>query len=270
MKLSSWNQFQWMHGTDQRTGFNFDTTRYFGSRFGILSVICSATGSCPTTGVSTDYINNTVEAVPGPSGASTKALKLAFRGQNPNACCQQTGLNSSDFTAPVRDYYMRAWWKFNPDLQAQADSQGSSYWRQVWVFKTTQDQRVDIKLYNRQAGGVNWHIRADDTGANCNPCNQVPYWTFDSTVKAPTTRWFPVEIYFHRANDSTGRFFFAADGQTIIDRRGPNMGYRQDVIAAIAHPLVYSSFKTAGWHMVDSFEVRDRPPCSVLPCGAAE
>ena len=162
---------------------------------------------------------------------------------------------------------MRAWVKLNPDIQSQANSQGAGYWRQFWVFKTTRDQRIDIKLQNHHAGGITWYIQSDRSGSNCSPCNQVPYWRRDSRVKVPRKRWFRVEIFFHRANDSSGRFFFAVDGKPIIDRQGPNLGYNQDEINVISHAQVYSSFKTAGSQMVDDVEVRDRPPCSALPCG---
>ena len=81
MNSSVWNQYQWLHNTDQVTGF--------GSRWGVLSVICSGSGSCPSSGVSTDYVNNSLVTLAGPLGASTRALKLAFTGSNPNSCCQQ-------------------------------------------------------------------------------------------------------------------------------------------------------------------------------------
>ena len=91
MNSSVWNQYQWLHNTDQLTGFNFDAIRYFGSRWGVLSVICSGSGSCPSSGVSTDYVNNSLVTLAGPSGALTRALKLAFMGSQPEFVLPASG-----------------------------------------------------------------------------------------------------------------------------------------------------------------------------------
>jgi hypothetical protein len=277
---SAFNQYQWPSGTDLSTALNFGAgtdaggqlRSFSGSRVGVINVVCSASGTCPGTGAPSDYMLGSLKTMAGPTGASTRALALEVFRDNPNSCCDQIGFNSTDFGAYTREFYMRAWWKFNPDLQAQANSLGSNYWRAVWAFKTKTDQRIDIKLYNNHAGGVTWHLRSDDTGANCNPCNQNAYWDVDTTIKAPTDRWFPVEIYYRRAADNTGRFLFAADGKVVLDRNNlPNTGRNPDEwIAVGSHAGVYGSYKSSGAHYVDNFELRDKPPCSALPCGVPQ
>jgi hypothetical protein len=265
----AWNDWQWLHGADQTTGVNFDTNRLSASPWpwGTLSIVCSASGSCPTSGVPSDYVSGTIESVTGRKGSLTRALRVHSKKPNPNACCQQVGFANTEFNSPLRDYYMRAYVRLNPELASQAASIGSNYWRTFWVFKTTVDQRIHIQILNNHAGGPTWYIQSDDTGGSCNPCNQVPYWRVDSAVKVPLDQWFLLEIYFHRSNDSSGRFFFAVNGQKIVDRLGPNLGFRQDEIAVISHSIVYIGGKMPGWNLVDDVEIRDRPPCAALPCG---
>jgi hypothetical protein len=216
-------------------------------------------------------VTSGIETVTGYNGQLTRALKLHSVKPNPNACCQQAGFGNSQLSqssSESRTYYMRARWKLNPDLQAQADSLGTGYWRQVWVFKTPNYNRIDIKVLNKYAGGVTWYIQSDNCGAaEPNGCGTVTYWTYGSTIKVPTQNWFNVEIYFKRATDSTGRFLFAVNGQVIIDRNGPNMP-RVEEVNNIAHAIVYVSKKLPGYVLVDDLEVRSAPPCAALPCGA--
>jgi hypothetical protein len=265
---NAWNDWQWLHGMDQNTGVNFDTNRLSASPWpwGVLSVVCSATGSCPTSGVPSDYVTGIIETVTGRKGSLTRALRIHSKKPNPNACCQQAVFGNTEFNAPLRDYYMRAYVRLNPELASQAASMGSSYWRNFWEFKTASDQRIQIQIVN--SGGPAWYVQSDSHGANCGTsCNQV-YWRSDSAVKVPLDQWFLVEIYFHRANDSSGRFFLAVNGQKIVDRFGPNLGYRQDEIVVVGHSVVYIGSKLPGWNLIDDLEVRDRPPCAALPCGA--
>jgi hypothetical protein len=270
---TTWNQWQWLSGVDQLTGFDWTPAKLWGSPWpwGVLDVVCSSTGSCPGSGLPRDYVTSSIETVAAYNGQLTRALKLHSVKPNPNACCQQAGFGNSQLSqssSASRTYYMRARWKFNPDIQAQADSLGTGYWRQVWVFKTPNYNRIDIKLLNDDPGGLTWQIQSDNCGANpIDGCSTVKYWAHDSIIKLPTTTWFTIEIAYKRAADSSGRFFFAANGQVILDRNGPNLP-REEEVNNIAHAIVYASKKLPGYVLVDDLEVRSAPPCAALPCGA--
>jgi len=269
----NWNDWQWLSGLDATTAFDWTNKHLWGSSWpwGVLSIVCGSS-PCPTTGVPSDYVTSTIEAVTGYNGQSTRALKLHSKQPNPNACCQQVGFGNTQFdlnSSLSRDYYMRARWKVNPDMQAQANSLGNTYWRSAWGYKTANRNRIQVLIENHH-GYVHWYVQSDDVGANSLTVGTV-YWAEDTTVAVPTDRWFTIEVAYHRAPDSTGRFFLGVDGKAVVDHRGPTMGSAPwEEVNNMVHASVYSANKLPGYLLVDDFEVRTGPPCATLPCGAPQ
>jgi hypothetical protein len=162
---------------------------------------------------------------------------------------------------------MRAWWRDDPGLQQRADAIGNNYWRSAWTYKTYTRNRIHILIYNHQPGGVHWYVESDNLGAKP-PSNYVRYWAENPGVKVPLNQWFLVEVYYHRAPDDTGRFFFAVNGQVVVDHHGLTMPGPWEEVNNIAHASIYTTQKTPGYKLIDDIEVRSAPPCASLPCGA--
>jgi len=267
-----WNDWQWLSGVDQATGFDWTNKHLWGSPWpwGVLSIVCGSS-PCPT-GIPSDYVTSTIETVTGYNGQSTRALKLHSKKPNPNLCCQQVGFGNAqlDLSSSLsRDYYMRARWKVNPDMQTQATSLGTAYWRQTWVYKTANRNRIQVDIANHP-GYVHWYVQSDDFGASASGVPTI-YWAEDTRVGVPTDRWFTIEIAYHRAPDSTGRFFLGVDGRTVVDHRGPTMGSALwEEVNNVAHAEVYTANKLPGYLLVDDLEVRNGPPCATLPCAGPQ
>jgi hypothetical protein len=277
---TSWNQAQCWHGLDQ--GFSFDTLHYFKDPqcWRSTDIVTSGTGTNPTSGSPSDYVTNTIEDATGPNGSTTHVAKVAMPKKNPNACCQQGYIGEAQPDGPthessdpdLKDFYVAYWLKFDPDLQNAANRQGSSYWRAFFALKTWTDYRIEINVMNHHPSlGPTWYVQADNGGWKF-VGGVTTYWAQDSgDLATPLTvkpdRWMYVEIYMHRATDSTGRFYFGVNGQTVFDHHGPNYGVNNDPIAIFAFNTIYAQNADAQWNEVDDFQVRDLPPCATLPCG---
>jgi hypothetical protein len=123
-------------------------------------------------------------------------------------------------------------------------------------------------MQNNHSGGLNWYVKADNCGWQ-SPCNGTTnYWSVDNPIKVPQDQWFYVEIYMHRAHDITGRFYFAVNGQTIVDQPGDSYGPNGDEVAIImTGPQIYSNYHSGGYEWADDVQLYSTPPCSSLPCG---
>jgi hypothetical protein len=232
--------------------------------------VLDGSGTPPSTGIPSDYNRGIIETVTGHTGQLTRALKIENIKPNPNECCQQVGFGASlmDLNSQVsRNYYLKQWVRLDPYLQRNADAIGGQYWRSFWAYKTYTRNRLQIQIHNHQPPGVHWYVQSDNCGARSTNCGATKYWTETSSVKVPRDQWFLVEIFYHRAPDSTGRFFFSVNGQVIFDHLGPTMPEPWEEVNNMVHASIYTANKIPGYTLVDDIEVRSAPPCGRLPCG---
>src|SRR5262249_53640794 len=134
--------YQNFSGSDSTTGYTWPMTFW-----GANSV---STGTHPISGGANlvgAYLNNTIESVPGRTGAATNAFKMFISGPTPGFCCVQDTFQISGMSQQVGDFYVRYWMKLNPEFLSQVQANGSNFWRTALELKTYTDYRIATFIY---------------------------------------------------------------------------------------------------------------------------
>ena len=262
--VSGYNsQYQTFQGVDAVAGYSWPMT-FFNPHpelTGILQVIGTGTPE-PIT----NYIQNNLETVAGPRGTSTRALKLNIAKASPNTCCIQNSLQMASISTDVRDVYIKYWLKFGPEVVSQAQ-RGSAFWRTIFAMKTRNDYRIEAYVYGDASGRPFWFAQGD-TNTGSGAYNDHFWSASNKSVPVPLDQWSLQEIYIHRSTGSDGRFYWAVNGQTVVDRYGSNYGVNNEQINALMFAIAYGSlYPQSQW--VDDMEVWNAPPCTTLPCGSS-
>ena len=221
-----------------------------------------------------NYINNSIETVDGPRGTPTRALKMEVFGPAPGFCCIQSMFQVAGMSQRVTDAYTRFWVKLNPELRSQVQANRNEFWRTLWVLKTYNDYRISTFVVGTRGGAPLWRVIVDNNPNGVFPaCPDNACWRADiDSVPVPTDRWFLMEVFLHRSRGDDGRFFWAVDGQVLVDRQGPSYGAYQENINFLAISGLYGNEAnmSPAYQWIDDVEVWERPPCDALPCGPAQ
>jgi hypothetical protein len=270
-RTSQLNQWRWLSGVDQSTGFDWTPARMWGSSLpmGVLDIVGS---QAPSSGTPCDFVCSEIASVTGFNGNPTRALKLWVKQKNtnPSSTGQQAGFGESMFntgSTVSRDYWMKARWRLDPTLLTKANAQGNQFWWQSWVSKTPINLRFQLGIMNHQPPGPHWYIRGDGGGASCSTTCRTVYWQELPPNKVPLDQWFDVEIAYKMRNDTTGYFKFYVNGQQVLNRLGENDGPSNENVNNMAHAITYVNQFVPMWMLVDDVEVRSEPPCATMPCG---
>lgn len=259
------DDFQHFSGLDSTTGFTWPM-----SFWGAYAV---TTGLHPIVSGSNSvsaYITNDIESVVGHGGSATNALKIGSKAPAPGFCCTQVPFQVAGPSQQVTDFYVRYWTKLNPEFLAQEQAGGGNFFRTMLELKTSTDYRIATFIYGASSLVPYWAVVVDDTPEGQGPpCPANACWSsYNSSVPVPVTQWMLMEYYLHRSAGSDGRFFWAVNGQTLVDHSGPTYGANQENIDFLALLNVYGTNMQPAYQWVDDVEVWDVPPCTTLPCGA--
>src|SRR6185437_10541452 len=160
----------------------------------------------------------------------------------------------------------------NPELLTQVQANLGNFWRTLFELKTYTDYRIATFIVGNSNGVPSWRVVVDNNpNGTLPPCPAGACWTVDNnSIAVPTDQWFLVEYYLHRSTGSDGRFFWAVNGQTLVDHYGPTYGANQENVNFLALLNLYGDGNnmSPAYQWVDDVEVWDRPPCATLPCGA--
>ena len=261
--VSGYNStYQTLSGVDGVTGFAWPMMQFnpHPELTGLQSIIGSGTPEPITS-----YIQNSIGSVTGPNGTPTRALRMNISKASPNHCCIQDSLQMASINDDVRDVYIRYWLKLGPEVASQAQ-QGGAFWRAVFAMKTRNDYRIEAYVYGDSSGRPYWYAQGD-TNTGSGMYNQHWWDASNKTVPVPMDQWFLQEIYIHRSSGSDGRFFWAVNGQKLIDRYGNNYGVDGEQINCLMYNITYGSLYPQS-QMIDDLEVWNVPPCTTLPCGS--
>ncbi|HEV8110892.1 MAG TPA: Ig-like domain-containing protein [Burkholderiales bacterium] len=229
-------------GTDSTTGFSW------GSRIAGLPAtgfqVRAGTNSAPSASTITNYIVNDIQTVTGPTGATTRALYSLMKqtsctgtaSQNPAPDCAAQDPYLLQPTAEPGDMYISFWRKLDPTLTQKL----VNGWHMVFEWKTTGDYRISAQLVNYGQTNPYWELRADNV-ANGGLAYQEFWRTQNRTAPAPVGQWFKFEVFWHRSAGSEGRVWMAANGQTLIDKFGPNIGVNGNPIERIFLTQLYTA-----------------------------
>jgi chitodextrinase len=261
------DDYQHFSGSDNTTGYTWPM-----SFWGAYAV---STGMHPIVGGSnsvSSYINNYIESVTGHTGSASRALRMNITGPAPGFCCVQSTFLVAGLSQPVTDFYTRFWVKLNPELLSQVQANGGNFWRTLLELKTTTDYRIATFIVGNSSGIPSWRVIVDNNpNGTLPPCPAGACWSADNTsVSVPASQWFLMEYYLHRSTGSDGRFFWAVNGQTLVDHSGPTYGANQENINFLALLNLYGDGNnmSPAYQWIDDVEVWDVPPCATLPCGA--
>ena len=259
--------YQHFSGSDTTTGYTWPMS-FWGS-YAVSTGMHPIVGG--TNGVSS-YINNYIDTVTGHTGSSTHALRMNISGPTPGFCCVQSTFQVAGMSQPVTDFYTRFWVKLNPELLTQVQANLGNFWRTLFELKTYTDYRIATFIVGNSNGVPSWRVVVDNNpNGTLPPCPAGACWTVDNnSIAVPTDQWFLVEYYLHRSTGSDGRFFWAVNGQTLVDHYGPTYGANQENVNFLALLNLYGNGTnmSPAYQWVDDVEVWDLPPCTTLPCGA--
>jgi hypothetical protein len=279
--VDCWGTGCWldMVGTDSVSGFSWPGNLWGGNgKFLILSDPVVTTAQ--TIG---NYAFNRIESVSGPRGSQSQALFQQIT-QNVNGTAPMgTAPTQNEFQflpkVDTGDTYISYWIKLQPDLvqkmtnlPAAPGVNGGGTWRAFFASKTggqtawggpADNGDYRIEAYVMTSGGTQpyWVVLGDNNAGGGAPL--VNNWSVENrNVPVPVGQWFKFEIFWHRSSGSDGRVWAAVNGQTIADRRGPNMGAWNMPINRIMAPIVYSGGAMPVYQWVDDLEIWDGFPPS--------
>lgn len=260
--------FQHFSGVDASTSHEWPLTLWEARP--VTTGIHSITGSGNRVSA---YVNNYLETVTGPSGQPTRALRMGALGPAPRFCCIQSMFQISGPAQPVNSVYLRAWMKLNPEVPAQAQANRRDFWRTLLELKTLHDYRLSTFVVANAGETLSWRATADNNPDGTRPpCPPGSCWTEDNTsFPAKVDEWFLMEIYLKRSTGADGRFFWAANGNVVVDHYGPAFGAYQENVHFLAISALYGDSRnmSPAYQWLDDLEIWDRPPCASLPCGLA-
>jgi hypothetical protein len=297
-RTCTFNQWQFLHGIDPDTGFNFDTEFPWGSslRWGGLNVVVSGTGTNPPPDMSQcgkDYQEQSLITVRGPDGNPTRVYKNELKLNNPNACCEGSGgfgtsqMSQNPTINTTDDFYARFDRYISGSLKQHALNLPLSERGHFWAsglggMKTPTDLRIHpliVAYHLTEAGNLTPVLEIDSCGANpefgCGgPSPEVNYVVQDSTFPIPMDQWFTIEYAWRLRNDSTGKYQLAINGQMVFDYHGPIMGPDPSKWKTLEHVnnmslgSVYSYKNARFFNYMDDLVISQQPPCGTFPCGA--
>lgn len=264
-------------GRDSITGFTWPGT--IGDGGGKFLILTDPVQTTPQN--VGEYAFNRMETVPGPRGSSTTALRQQIsknvNGTNPMG----TSPSQNEFVfTPLRetsDLYVSYWMKLQPDLVEKMTNlpggpgiSGGGTWRAIFALKTggrtswntpadNGDYRIEAYVMTYGSKTPYWTILADNNAGGGAP--DINRWHIENrNVPVPVGEWFKFEIFWHRSASADGRVWMAINGQTIADRRGPNVGAWNMPINRIMAPILYSGSAMPIYQWVDDVEIWDGFP----------
>jgi hypothetical protein len=266
--------WQDISGTDSETGYAWPPRIWGGS--GRLQLI-AGDGLLVNALSLVGYTSNEIQTVTGRSGAPTRALYSSVL-KGSTGTNQNNGTTQSDFhvfpgAAGQGDVYLSYWLKFQPDLLQNMTINAWSA-RVVTDWKTGvgtggspgADYRIIMSVFgDRASNRLYWNLTGDNLANGGLP--QQVFWELNNyTAPVPVGQWFRVEIFVHRSAGGDGRVWVAANGQTLFDRYGSNMGINNLPWNRIMPFLNYSQGALLpAYQWMDDLEIWDGFPSTASP-----
>ena len=233
--------WQDLAGTDSQSGFTWPP-RIAGG--GGQFQVRAGTDSNPTASTISNYIVNDIQTLTGRTGAATRALHALMSQTGCTGTASQDGTLCSaqdpyllQPTSEPGDLYISFWRKLDPTL-AQKLVHG---WHVVFEWKTTGDYRIIAQAVNYGTVTPYWQISADNHANGGLPDQE--FWRTNTyqTLDVPLGEWFKFEVFWHRSSGADGRVWMAANGRTIVDKFGPNIGVNGNPIDRIFLTQLYTA-----------------------------
>ncbi len=243
--------YQDMIGTDGATGQAWPPRVNNGNaKFQMRS------GAVSTASTIDDWIVNQIQTVTGRTGAQSKAHYALLKKNPCTGTAGQEGCSTQDAYlvqpgSDPRDMYISFWRKVQPDLPQRLGT--TNAWHVVFEWKTAGDYRVMAEIVNYD-GLPHWRLKADND-ANGGLTKQSFWKIYNKNVRVPLGEWFKFEVFWHRSKGSDGRVWMAVNGQTLIDKYGPNIGVNDAPINRIMFMQLYSSGSYPLYQWTDDVQI---------------
>ncbi len=251
--------WQYPSGIDADTGSSW-SSNVWGNAPAFQMIENSGTSATPSNIGS--YIVNQISTTTGHKGAPTQALvqTIAKSGCNGGTMICGTGSQGDGSTqdplmflssGDIPEAYISKWVYLPPDLATTVMS--SPTWIDLFEWKTPDpiDYRFQVAIQNYSGGAPHWMTIGDAYAPS-----YTEFWrVYADNVPVPLGRWFKLEVYWKRANDASGRFWAAVDGQVILDHSGPNYGVRADHIDRVMVHQVYTGGNYPFTTTIDDLQV---------------
>ncbi len=195
-----------------------------------------------------EYIENRMEYVVGPDNRSTRALHQIIKRYDYDYGCTQDPYIIYTNGTEKGDLYIKYDLKFPSNLKELLGKDG---WLTFCEWKTVDDYRLAFYVYSDEYGDLYWYVHGDSNVNGDEPYEE--YWYEENrSVEVPQGKWFTVEIYWHRSEDEEGRVWWAIDGKTIVDHRGPNK-----ISSPINAIMIFTAYSSAEYfhQWIDNIEI---------------
>ncbi len=232
--------YQYLRGTDSKTGFNWPIS-ILGSDFGGIHRVNDDNGRA---------IDNTIEMVMGPTGSQGPAL---FQRVNYDVQVTQTPYQINNIKENPKELYMGYYMKTDAFAVKGIDK-----WRAIWEYKTddyasNKDGFRIIAFMATDYQGKPYWLFQGDTGP------QNPVWQkVNRTVPLIMGEWFKVEYYIKWSDDASGYASMKVNGQLIGEHHGPTTSNSDDLDFIMLTQVYGNSYPMHQW--VDDIEIWDGIP----------
>lgn len=238
-EINNWADYKIMRGTDATTGYSWPI-QILGSNFGGIHYVDVDGGVA---------VDNSLETVIGPTGASTKVL---FQRIDYSIGVTQIPYQINNITQNPDELYMRYWMKIDDTSLV-----GSDKWRAIWEYKTNDYSngngfRMIAFINTDSSGRTFWSFQGDTS-----PTTKVWEKT-NFTIPVPREEWFKVEYYFKWSNGEDGRALMKVNGQVIGEQEGPTTSNSKDLDFIILTQLYGNTHPMHQW--IDEIEIWDGIP----------
>lgn len=262
--------FQSINGRDQETGYNWPI-KALGSTFSGVQMITIN----PTLNHSTlkDYAFNKIRTLPGPNESLVNALYMSVLSKGPAGTwdAQSPLMIQRPWTIGDLNFmYITYWYKLpsssTKHLVPTLANDGGNRLLQ-FEFKTggfektwTGDYRTSIGIEKAIDGKLYWSSHGDNQANSSLEKNL--YWHQENhSVPVPTDTWYKVEFYVYRSKYSDGLTWAAINGETILNRKGSNMGINELPITRLMVNNLYTGGEVPVSGNLTGLEIWKGFPC---------
>jgi len=286
--------WQEITGLDTETGFTWPPEIWDGTA---AFQLIAGDGLTITPADLSEQMANDIRDIVGPHGKRTRVLHQIVRA-GVNGAEENWDSSQNDFillphAEAQGDLYLSYWLRLQADLRARmiADPWDRGAGRVIramlprrlehaiddpWAGRVITDwktgvgtggggdYRIVLSVYgDRDRKRLYWNLKGDSVADGGLPPRT--FWELENArVPVPAGQWFHLEVFVHRSGGEDGRVWIAVDGETLFDRRGPNMGSNKLPWNRIMPFLNYSTgqeLPAEQW--VDDLEIRNGlPPAS--------
>jgi len=167
----------------------------------------------------TDYVDAKIVTI---NQEQKKALHIEFKKDDPNHSALsrvQYNLWADQNSNSPADRLEQIYIKYKIKLHIE---QGKDTWRNMMEWRSSNEEhRWVFVLETRWNGDMQWRLHSDYLYGG-KKAKSLWWSEVNRNIEVPLDKWFELEVFWKFSSGQDGKIWIAVNGQTIIERRGPN------------------------------------------------